>query len=308
MRNLRPMANEITARIGLLMACRWSRVGVLGTAACLMAMLLGCGGKGSGREFPRKPIKVIVPFGAGGGSDTFTRIIQRAVEKNELLPAPLVVINVPGASGTIGSRRAKNARADGYTILQLHEGILTSKYSGNAPFGPEAFSPIAGTGEMSHVIAVRDDSSYKSILDLTSAAAEEPHSIVFAVGIGAPSHYAGLMLEKAAGDAKFQFTQSGGGAKRFASLLGGHTDVTTFSLAEFLEFRSSGPSRVGDPQRSTPCDGRRCSNSARTRTRRRQHEHAFLVGTERHTCRSFTNNRECVAPSYANGRGAAAAS
>lgn len=194
----------------------------------------------SGQSFPRKPIKVIVPFAAGGGSDTFTRIVQRAVERHDLLPQPLVVMNVPGAGGTIGARRVRHARPDGYTLLQLHDGLLTSKYSGNAEFGPEAFLPVAGTGRMAHIIAVKETSAFEDLPSLLDAAIENPDSIVFAVGIGAPSHYAGLMLEKASAGARFRFTQSGGGAKRFASLLGGHTDVTTFSVAEFVDFRISG--------------------------------------------------------------------
>ncbi|MEM7474288.1 MAG: tripartite tricarboxylate transporter substrate-binding protein [Planctomycetota bacterium] len=216
--------------------------------ACGLAALLlvaACPGiaddKGVVEEFPRQPIKVVVPFGAGGGTDTFTRIIQSAIEKNDLLSQPLVVINVPGAGGSIGSRRVKNARPDGYTILQIHEGMLTNKYAGNTNFGPEAFIPIAGTGQMAHVIAVPDDSPYSDLKDLLDAAEDSPDSVVFAVGIGAPSHFAGMMLESARSQAtKFRFTQSGGGAKRFASLMGGHCDVSTFSVAEYIEFKKTG--------------------------------------------------------------------
>ena len=191
-------------------------------------------------EFPRKPIKIIVPFDAGGGSDTFTRILQQAIQENSLISQPLVVINVPGAGGTIGSRRVKHARPDGYTLLQLHEGMLTSKYSGNAEYGPEAFECIAGTGSTAHVIAVPQASPHANIHELLQAATEEPDSVLYAVGIGAPSHFAGLMLENAKRGAMFRFTQTGGGAKRFASLLGGHSDVTTFSIAEYVDFQSSG--------------------------------------------------------------------
>jgi tripartite-type tricarboxylate transporter receptor subunit TctC len=217
---------------------------ILNACGCLSCLLvLGCVSKQApSGSFPQKPIKVIVPFGAGGGSDTFTRILQKAIAEHGLIEQPLVVINVPGAGGSIGSRKVKHARPDGYTVLQIHEGMLTNKYSGNANFGPNSFVPIAGTGRMAHVIAVRDDSPFVDLPSLLLAAAREPDSIVFAVGIGAPSHFAGLMLENASADkrAKFRFTQSGGGAKRFASLLGGHTAVSTFSVAEFVEFRSGG--------------------------------------------------------------------
>ncbi len=210
-------------------------------SACLVC---GCNSEPTAnRSFPQKPIKVIVPFGAGGGSDTFTRILQKAIAENELIDQPLVVINMPGAGGSIGSRKVKSARPDGYTLLQIHEGMLTNKYSGNANFGPESFTPIAATGQMAHVIAVPDSSPYQSLSELLDAASEQPDSIVFAVGIGAPSHFVGLMLENASpnSSAEFRFTQSGGGAKRFASLLGGHSSVSTFSVAEYVEFQASGP-------------------------------------------------------------------
>lgn len=192
-------------------------------------------------SYPKKPIKVIVPFGAGGGSDTFTRILQKAIADYELSDQPLVVINMPGAGGSIGARKVKNARPDGYTLLQLHEGLLTNKYSGNANFGVESFEQIAGTGRMAHVVAVADDAPFLDLSGLLDAAATQPDSIVFAVGIGAPSHFAGMMLENASPrPSQFRFTQSGGGAKRFASLLGGHSSVSIFSVAEFVEFQSSG--------------------------------------------------------------------
>ncbi len=193
-----------------------------------------------GNSFPRRPIKVIVPFAAGGGSDTFGRIIQSSVEEQDLLPEKLVIINVPGAGGTIGSRRVKNARPDGYTILLLHEAILTAKYSGQASYGPEVFDPIAGSGDATQVVAVAADSPYSSLSELMDRAAGRPDEIVFSANIGAPSHFAGLMLEQQKEGAQFRYTQTGGGAKRFAALQGGHVDVTSFSIAEYIQFRSAG--------------------------------------------------------------------
>ena len=202
---------------------------------------LACSGPAAlGTEYPRRPIKVIVPFGAGGGSDTFGRIIQNAIESHELLPQPFVIINVPGAGGTIGSRRVKHARPDGYTLLLLHEGILTAKHSGQAAYGPEAFEPIIGTGNATQVIAVAADSPHADLRSLVQAATSKPDTIVFAANIGAPSYFAGLMLEDESDGAKFRYTQSGGGAKRFAAIQGGHVDVSAFSIAEYVQFKSSG--------------------------------------------------------------------
>ncbi|MEM6691192.1 MAG: tripartite tricarboxylate transporter substrate binding protein [Planctomycetota bacterium] len=221
---------------------RWSSRNLL--AAGILSVFLSscsCGQDHAEDAFPRKPIKVIVPFGAGGGTDTFTRILQSAIERHDLLPQPLVIINVPGAGGAIGSRRVKNARPDGYTILQIHEGMVTNKHFGKTNFGPESFQPIAGTGKLANLIAVPEDSQFEDLQGLLETAKRKPESIAFAVGIGAPSHFAGLMLEASqSSECRFRFTQSGGGAKRFASLLGGHSDVSTFSVAEFIEFQKSG--------------------------------------------------------------------
>lgn len=214
--------------------------------AFLLGASVGCGRQSpDSREFPRRPIKLIVPFGAGGGSDTFGRIIQNAIEANQLLPERLVIINVPGAGGTIGSRRVKNARPDGYTLLLLHEGIMTARHCGSASYGPEAFTAIAGTGNATQVIAVAASSDHHDLTSLMNAAKRQPDSILFSANIGAPSHFAGLMLQSQQPGATFRYTQNGGGAKRFAALQGGHADVTAFSIAEYVQFRSSGIRALG---------------------------------------------------------------
>ena len=196
-------------------------------------------------EFPRKPVKILVPFGPGGDSDTFTRIIQKAVEDHDLLPEPLVVVNVPGAGGTIGSRRVRNAAPDGHMILNLHEGILTSKYAGRVTYGPEAFRPIAATAESNLVICVRDDSPFQKLDDLLQAAAEKPDSILFGMAPGTPTHFAGRRLESADGKSKFRMVPSGGGSKRRHDLVGKHIDATPFSLSEFVGFEDGGVRAIG---------------------------------------------------------------
>ena len=195
--------------------------------------------------FPEKPIKIIVPFSAGGGSDTFVRVIQKAIEEENLLPHPVVVINVPGAGGTIGSRKLKEEEPDGYTIMCLHEGILTAKHSGKAEYGYEAFEPIAGTGEIGILVAVYKDSPYETLGDLMDAAADRPYEVSFSTNLGAPSDYVVLMLEQAKAGAHFRPVQNGGGAKRFHAIKGGHSDVTVFSLSEYNQFRASGLRALG---------------------------------------------------------------
>jgi tripartite-type tricarboxylate transporter receptor subunit TctC len=89
--------------------------------------------------FPSKPITVIVPFAAGGGSDVFVRIFQDSIRRNKLCPQPIVVKNISGAGGTIGSRTAREAEPDGHTDSvpprrNLHGSTLWKRGLGTSRF------------------------------------------------------------------------------------------------------------------------------------------------------------------------------
>ncbi len=191
-------------------------------------------------DYPSKPITVIVPFAAGGGSDVFVRIFQNAIRKNDFCPQPIVIKNIAGAGGTIGSRTARNAKPDGHTILCLHDGIYTAEHYGNADWGPDDFEPIAATGRSGVVVAVEEDSPYSTLHELMEDARDRPYQLVYGTNLGAPNHYSALFLQNGKSGAKFRFTQTGGGAKRLAQLKGGHIDLTGFSIAEYQQFKDAG--------------------------------------------------------------------
>lgn len=208
-------------------------------AALVCAAVCGCGDEDAARPFPRKAIKVVVPFRPGGETDTFARIIEKAIEDEGLLPVPIVIINRDGAGATVGSRSVKNARPDGYTVLLLHNALMTAKYAGTVSYGPEAFEPVAGTGEFGMVIAVSKSSRFATLRQLLEEAARRPRSVTFAVNRGTPSHFAALMLEHAyegSSRALFRFTQSGSGVQRYEDVRSGHIDVSVFSVGEYVRF------------------------------------------------------------------------
>ena len=219
---------------------RWSANDVvLWVAACLLLVWRYSlpSPKPEETAYPQRPVEIVVPFAAGGGSDVFARMVEAAINDHQLLSQPVFITNISGGSGTIGSRVVKNARPDGHRILCLHEGIITSWQSGIVPFGPEAFEPIAQTGVTPMAVVVRDDAVWQSLPDLMQAAATDPQSLRFGTNIGAPAHFAGLMLERAWPGAEFNYVQSGGGQKRYALLVGGHVEVGVFSLAEYADYR-----------------------------------------------------------------------
>ena len=268
-------------------------------AICLGVLgIIGCGTRSSDEDvYPNRPINLIVPFSAGGGTDTYARVFKKAIDDEGLLPQPMVIVNIDGAGATIGSRRAKNAKPDGYTLLLLHDAILTAKASGTVNYGPEAFEPVAGTGEVGMVIAVWKDSPYQDLDDLMNAAISKPDTLPFAANIGALTHYAGLQLEAAAWDKVgrkqedrenlFRFVPVGGGSKRFAELKGGHIEVTGFSLEEFSSFPQRRTSRPGLFWRAPASRHRGCSNWNGGGLPHRPKEHLLLVGPERNAARPY---------------------
>ena len=189
-------------------------------------------------KFPNRPIQIVVPYGAGGGSDTFVRILTKGIVEDELIDQPLVIINMPGGSGTIGSRSVKDARPDGYKILCQHNAIITAKLAGTVDYGAEAFDQIAMTGELSLVILVREDAPFDDLPALLEAAKQQPKQIRFGANRGAPAYFTTLQMEKAWPGAQFSIVSADGGADRYAKIIGGHLDAGIFSLSEYLDFRS----------------------------------------------------------------------
>ena len=132
---------------------------------------LGSLAQGEELEYPRKGLKVVVPFAPGGASDTVVRVLQQGIAEAKLSPVPFTVFNVPGAGGTIGSRRVLHAAPDGYQILNLHDGLLTAQANGKAHHGVADFEPIAATGVAGSMMCVGPTSTHESLTSLLEAAA-----------------------------------------------------------------------------------------------------------------------------------------
>src|SRR3546814_527956 len=92
--------------------------------------------------FPAKPIHLVIPFSAGGGSDGLARAIQNVMDTKKLLPVPLVVTNAEGASGAVGTRQVLKADPNGYTILQIHQEMFSSIAMGRVDYSIDDFEPI----------------------------------------------------------------------------------------------------------------------------------------------------------------------
>lgn len=185
--------------------------------------------------WPEKPIKVIVPFQAGGTSDTVTRAFQAAIEENDILDQPITIINV-GGHYSIGSRRVLEAEPDGYEFLTIHIALMGGEGSGVLDFSWRDFIPVAATGEFCLTPMVRKDSGIDSVDQLLEKAAAEPDTLIFGANLGAINHMAGIMLQNTEPGAEFRFVQIGGGTANFTALTGAQTNTTVLSGAEVMNF------------------------------------------------------------------------
>jgi len=178
--------------------------------------------------YPSKPVKLIVPFGAGGGTDGLARAIQRTIEQKKLLSVPFVVVNADGAGGAVGTRQVLSAAPDGYTILQIHQEMFAASAIGRVNYSPDDLEPIIQVSEACMFVAVGEDSPYNNLDEMFSGIHEAPDSFRQADDIGGATHFPSVQLMKAA-DAQWPIVPVGATSARFSSLQGGFTNMALLS-------------------------------------------------------------------------------
>lgn len=196
----------------------------------------------SAQTFPSQPIRVVVPFPAGGGTDILMRIIQDKYAAR--LGQPVVIDNRPGASGNIGSGVVAKSTPDGYTLLV--QGTIVGIYPtvfANLPYDPfKDFFYIGGIAESPAVVVVNPNSKLKTIGDLIEEGKKRPLNFASA-GVGAPQH---LATERLARINKTQLTHVPykGSATAVADLLAGVLDFGSLSLSSVLTLVQEGKLRA----------------------------------------------------------------
>ncbi|MEH2518848.1 tripartite-type tricarboxylate transporter receptor subunit TctC [Bradyrhizobium sp. AZCC 1610] len=180
-------------------------------------------------QYPDRPIKMIVPWAAGGDTDNIFRPF--AVEFQKHIGQPVVVANVSGASGTTGAREAKAAAADGYTIYAVHDYIHLTFYAGISDVKYSDFEPICLVSATPSVLTASAKTPWKNWQELADDAKKRPGEITVGATLGSTSHIFPAMIEKAAG-VKFKFVSYDGLAPRMNALLGGHINLTDSNLTQ----------------------------------------------------------------------------
>jgi tripartite-type tricarboxylate transporter receptor subunit TctC len=197
-------------------------VAMLGAAAALAAAA-------SFAAYPDRPVKLIVPWAAGGDTDNLFRPLAPLMQKS--LGQPVVIANVGGASGTKGAKEAKDSPADGYTIYAVHDYIHSTYYAGVADVQYTDFEPVCLITSTASVLTASAKSPWKTWAELLADAKARPGQITVGATLASTSHFFPALIEKAAG-IKFKYVSYEGLAPRMNAILGGHIDLTDSNLTQ----------------------------------------------------------------------------
>jgi tripartite-type tricarboxylate transporter receptor subunit TctC len=197
------------------------------------------------QDYPSRSITVIVPFPAGGASDVVARIVTNQMSK--ILGQSIIIENVGGAGGTLGSARAAAAEPDGYTLLAAAMGshVAAPVLTPNVKYDPVAdFVPIGFTAHSPAVVIARKDfpardfAEFVAVLRQQGAALKQAHG-----GIGASSHMACLLFTAEIG-VKPTLVAYRGSAPALNDLVGGHVDFMCEQSVSVVETVLSGAVRA----------------------------------------------------------------
>lgn len=187
-------------------------------------------------KFPEKAVTIVVPFGAGGGTDVFARAIQPFVSK--YLKSPVVIENVPGANGSIGYHKVYTAKPDGYTLTTCNwPDIYTDKIMFNPAYDPSRFTPIVGWASMPMVLAANAD--FENFNQFMQTARKRKVTIGQAGGIGSTGWVLNLSIEKGTGVEFSKVPYSASGAVA-AAVAGKHLDAMIMVPSAIASFVKTG--------------------------------------------------------------------
>jgi tripartite-type tricarboxylate transporter receptor subunit TctC len=179
--------------------------------------------------YPERPIKLIVPWPAGGDTDNIYRPFVPAFQK--ALGGTVVIANVAGASGTVGKRETRGAPADGYTLVAVHDSIHSTYYTGVTDVAYTDFEPVCLISSTPSVLTASPKTKWTTLKELIDDAKARPGQVTVGATLGSTSHFFPALVEKAVG-VKFKYVSYEGLAQRMNAILGGHTDLTDSNLTQ----------------------------------------------------------------------------
>jgi tripartite-type tricarboxylate transporter receptor subunit TctC len=205
----------------------------LAAALVAAAAALPFAGPAAAQNYPARPVTLIVPWAAGGGTDATARIIGSLMEKE--LGQPVNVVNRAGGSGVVGHQAIASAQPDGYTIGMATVEINMMHWQGLTDLTYKAYTPIALMNADPAGLQVRADAPYKTAKDLIDAVKANPHKMkASGTGQGGIWHLAlaGFLKDQGLDPASVAWVPSNGAAPGLQDLVAGGIEIAPCSLPE----------------------------------------------------------------------------
>lgn len=193
-------------------------------------------------KYPARSVELVVAWPAGGGTDVVARIYAEAAKSH--FPQTIIVLNKPGAIGTIGMADVANAPPNGYKVLMATPETLIAPLLGIGQKGIQDFVPVARINADPSAITVKADSPWKTLEEFLEHARANPEKVTVSTsGTGAVPDIAALAIEEATG-IKFARIPYQGEAPAIQALLAGQVDATVVAPSPLTQYVQSGKFRV----------------------------------------------------------------
>jgi tripartite-type tricarboxylate transporter receptor subunit TctC len=219
---------------------RAARLAALAVAACI-----GCAGGAVAGDYPERPVRLVVPFPAGGGADILARTIMPKV--SEFLGEAIYIDNKPGAGGNVGAEIVARSAPDGYTLLYGTNGThaINQTLYGNLRFDPIAdFEPVSRMTSIAALLTVNPALPVNSVSDLIAYARANPGKVNFAsAGNGTTSHLAGELFKTMTG-IDIVHVPYRGGAAAITDVVGGRVQMMIDVMPNAYPVAKSGKLRA----------------------------------------------------------------
>ncbi|MFN3662267.1 Bug family tripartite tricarboxylate transporter substrate binding protein [Yoonia sp.] len=189
------------------------------------------------QDYPTRPVEFIVPWAPGGGSDILMRIIANNI--SGYLGAEMPVINIGGVGGTVGLAEAVRRPADGYTISQVHEGLLTATAVGMTDLAWDDFDLIALMTASPQYLVAATDQPFDDFEGMVAYAQENPNALTVGVTLGGVPHLHAAMIAEAF-DFEWRYVGYEGTGERIRAVVGGNLDVAIGDISSSLSFAENG--------------------------------------------------------------------
>ena len=186
------------------------------------------------QAYPSKPIELVSPTGAGGGSDLVARTVAEIAAREKMLSQPIVIQNRAGGGGAVGQSYVAGKKGDPYIVLLAGTSLLTVPIRTGMDVGLDKFQPLGMIGVDVNSLVVREDSPFRTVKDLVAAAKANPKTINVAITFpGGTAHSLIHRLEQLSG-ARFNSVSFKSGTDAVTAVLGGHVHATAENLGEIM--------------------------------------------------------------------------